>query len=96
MIKENGAIDGNVPSIMKKFGKPGTVVPKYAVGPPWASLYSFSVPLVPCTFKGYSSCQTCAPVSVPVARPNSTYGNEACTINYYVEVDYFCYAGNPR
>ena len=53
VIRENAAIDGNnMPCIMKKFGKPGTVVPKYAVGPPWASLYSLSVPLVPCTFKG--------------------------------------------
>ncbi len=55
VIKQNAEIDGrgnNVPCIMKKFGKPGTVVPRYAVGPPCASLYSFNVPLVPCTFKG--------------------------------------------
>ena len=52
-IEVNATIVGNiVPCIMKKFGKPGTVVPRYAVGPSCASLYSFSVPLVPCTFKG--------------------------------------------
>ena len=40
---------------MKKLGKPSTVVPRYAVGPPCVSLYSFNVPVVPCTFKEYSS-----------------------------------------
>ena len=42
----------DVPCIMKKFGKPGTVLPRYAIGPPCASLYSFRVLLVPRTFNG--------------------------------------------
>ena len=46
----------DVPCIIKKFGKPGTVLPRYAIGPPCASLYSLSVPLVPRAFNGYSSC----------------------------------------
>jgi hypothetical protein len=37
---------------MKKFGKLGTVLPRYAMGPPCASLYSFRVLLVPRTFNG--------------------------------------------
>lgn len=42
----------DIPCIIKKFGKPGTVLPRYAMGPPCASLYSFRVFLVPRTFNG--------------------------------------------
>ena len=92
-MKHRTAIDeggNNVPCIMKKLGKPGTVVPRYAVGPLCVSLYSFNVPVVPCTFKEYSSYERYSVyVKVSFAQPNSTYSHESCGTYYHIKVNLF-------
>ena len=71
-------------SIMRKFGQPVTVVPKYTVGPPFIVLFQrvpFPVHVQRITVLLNGSEQW--------LQRNNMYGLETCTVYDYVEVDQF-------